>query len=110
MTRVSMRTNLGRLGPGHLPGLDRPFGTEYNEIMSVHDTIREMLHREPFQSFRVVTSSGRSYVVHNPDFLALLRSAVFIAQPNSDEHAFVPLLHVTAVETAGNGRKAHRRK
>ena len=78
--------------------------------MSVQHTIREMLHREPFESFRLVTSSGESYVVHNPDLLALMRSAVFIAQPNSDKHAFVPLLHVTAVETLGNGRKTSRRK
>jgi hypothetical protein len=78
--------------------------------MSVHETIREMLHREPFESFRLVTSSGESYVVHNPDLLALLKSEVFIAQPNSDKRTFVPLLHVTAVETLHNGRKTPRRK
>ncbi|HPD28888.1 MAG TPA: hypothetical protein PLL20_02755 [Phycisphaerae bacterium] len=78
--------------------------------MSVQDTIREMLRREPFESFRLVTSSGQSIVVHNPDLLALLKSEVFIAQPNSDKRTFVPLLHVTAVETVHNGRRSSRRK
>jgi len=80
-------------------------------VMSVQDTIHEMLHREPFEPFRVITSSGESYVVRNPDLVALMRSEVFIAQPNSDRRTFIPLLHVAAVDTVGNGSpKPARRK
>ncbi|MGQ9650494.1 MAG: hypothetical protein ACUVXJ_10315 [Phycisphaerae bacterium] len=78
--------------------------------MSVQDTIRETLRCEPFESFRLVTSSGGSYVVHNPDHLALLKPEVFIARPNSDKRTFVPRLHVTAVGTMHNGRRSSRRK
>ncbi len=63
------------------------------------DTIRDMLHREPFEPFRIVTTSGEAYTVRNPDLVALMKSEVFIAQPNSDRRTFVPLLHVSAVET-----------
>lgn len=90
--------------------LDPPPPLGYNAGMSVQDTIREMLRREPFESFRLVTSGGESYVVHNPDLLALLKSEVFIAQPNSDKRTFIPLLHLTAVETMHNGRSRSRRK
>lgn len=78
--------------------------------MSVQDTIREMLRRDPFETFRIVTSSGESYTVPNPALVALMRSEVFIAQPNSDRHTFVPLLHVTAVETVANGKRPARGK
>lgn len=74
------------------------------------DTIREMLDREPFEPFRVVTSSGESYVVRNPHLVALLRSEFMIAHPNSDRRAFIPYLNVTAVETISNGRPAGARR
>jgi hypothetical protein len=78
--------------------------------MSAQETIREFLDREPFEAFRVVTSSGESYVVRNPHNVALLRSEVFIAAPNSDRRTFVPLLHVAAVETLGNGHARRKRR
>jgi hypothetical protein len=80
----------------------------------IANTIREMLHRDPFEPFRVVTSSGEAHVVHNPDLVALLKSEVFIAQPNSDRRIFLPLLHVSAVETIGrqprNGSRRPRKR
>jgi hypothetical protein len=78
--------------------------------MSAQETIREFLDREPFEPFRVVTSSGVSYVVRNQHNVALLRSEVFIAAPNSDRRTFVPLLHVAAVEMLGNGHPRRRRR
>ena len=69
-----------------------------------------MLHREPFEPFRVVTSSGGSYVVHNPDLVALMKSEVMIAEPNSDRRTFVSLLHVSAVQTLRNGHPSAGRK
>jgi len=78
--------------------------------MSMQERIRQMLHHDPFQPFRVVTSSGESYTIPNPDLVAVMKSEIFIAQPNSDHHSFVPLLQVTAVETVTNGRKPARRK
>jgi len=79
--------------------------------MSAQDTIRERLDRDPFQRFRLVTSSGESYIVRNPHAVALMRSEVFVAQPNSNRRTFVQFLHVAAVETLANrGRRPARRK
>jgi hypothetical protein len=74
--------------------------------MSAQDTIRELLHREPFEPFRVVTSSGESYVVRNPDLVALMKSRLFMAFPTDDRWTMVLYLHITAVE-AVNGRARH---
>ena len=86
------------------------FRGRYTVLMSAIDTIREMKHREPFEPFRVRQSSGDSYIVENPDLIALLKSEVFIAAPNSDRRTFVPYLHIAAVETIANGNGRHRRR
>ncbi|HMN42906.1 MAG TPA: hypothetical protein PKE29_18850 [Phycisphaerales bacterium] len=76
----------------------------------VIDAIREFLVQEPFRPFRVRASSGKSYVVHNPDMIVLLKSWVFIAAPNSDKFASVPYLHIASVESATNGHGKNRPK
>ncbi len=82
--------------------------------MSIAANIREKLAREPFQPFRVRVTSGDAYVVRNPALVVLMKSELFIAHPNSDRHAFIPLLHVAAVEglgrSNGNRPRASRRK
>lgn len=76
-------------------------------------TIRDLMAREPFQPFRIVTSSGKAYVVKNPDLVVLMKSQAFIAEPDSDHSNYVSYLHISAVETMnGNGHRpgARRRK
>ena len=71
--------------------------------MGAVDTVRDLLHSEPFQSFRILTSGGESFVVRNPDLAVMMKSQVFIAQPNSDRSTYIPFLHIAMVETLGNG-------
>ena len=80
--------------------------------MSIAANIREKLAREPFQPFRVRVTSGDTYVVRNPALAVAMKSELFIAQPNSDRHAFIPFLHVAAVEALGrsNGQPRSRKK
>ncbi|MBI5864383.1 MAG: hypothetical protein HZB38_07735 [Planctomycetes bacterium] len=73
------------------------------------DTIRELLLRDPFEPFRIVTSSGESFVVRDPVTVALMKSQVFIAQPRSDRSTYIPFLHITTVETIANGHTARRK-
>jgi len=73
------------------------------------DTIRELLDRDPFEPFRIVTSAGESFVVRDPHTVALMKSEVFIARPKSDRRALIPLLRVVTVETLDNGRTRRRR-
>lgn len=76
----------------------------------IAESIKEMLNREPFTPFRVVTSSGEAYRIANPALVTLMRSEVFIAQPNLDRWSIIPLLHVSAVETTTNGRSSRKPK
>lgn len=78
--------------------------------MSARETITERLSREPFEPFRIVTSSGESYTVRNPHVVALMKSQIFIAQPNSDRSTYVLYLHVSDVETLGNGHTRRKRQ
>jgi len=78
--------------------------------MSAPDTIRELLDRDPFEPFRILTSAGESFLIRDPHTVALLRSEVFIAVPNTDRRSYVPYLHVAAIETIHNGNGRARRK
>lgn len=68
------------------------------------------MHRNPFEPFRVVTSSGESHKVTNPELVVVMRSEIFIADQKSDRCTFVPFLHVSAVETLPNGRSSRKPK
>lgn len=63
-----------------------------------------MLDREPFEPFRIVLASGDEFEVGDPHLVALLKSGVFVAAPDSDRRTFIPYQHVLSVETIGNGR------
>ena len=81
----------------------------YNECMSIQ-TIRELLDREPFEPFKIVTSSGESYPVSNPHLVAMMKSRLFIALPDGDRWTFVNYLHITAVDALTNGHRASPRR
>lgn len=74
------------------------------------EAIRERLSQGPFHPFRIRASSGQTYTVANPDLIVLMKSSVFIAEPNSDRAATVPYLHIAAVEHVANGSGKHRRR
>lgn len=74
----------------------------------IADTIREMLTRDPFEPFRIATSGGESFIIRDPQTVALMKSQVFIAQPRSDRHTYIPLLHVVTVESIASGRRRKR--
>lgn len=77
-------------------------------------SLTDMLDREPFEPFRICLSSGESYEVRNPHTVALMKSRVFIAFPDSERSAFVSYLHIAALETINghgkNGKPRTRRK
>ena len=75
------------------------------------ETIVEMLSRDTFEPFRIVTSSGDSYPVRNPNTVALMKSRLFVAL-DGERWTFLNYLHITAVESLrnGNGDSPRRRK
>ncbi|CAG0971301.1 hypothetical protein PHYC_01263 [Phycisphaerales bacterium] len=65
--------------------------------------IKERLSKDPFEPFRIRGSSGESYEITRPFLIALMKSKLFIAFPNSDRWAELSYLHVAALESATNG-------
>jgi hypothetical protein len=75
--------------------------------MAAPDTIRELLDRDPFQPFRIVMSSGEAVTIRNPDLVVVMRSEVFVAEPNSDKRSYIPLLHIARVDMLSNGHRGN---
>ena len=63
------------------------------------DTILELLERDPFAPFRLVTTSGDKYDVTNPHVVAIGESTIFCAFPKSDRWAWLRINQIVAVET-----------
>lgn len=63
------------------------------------DTLREMLHREPFAPFRIVLTSGSTYEVSNPDLVALGQTQITLYAPRSDRFSVLRLNQIAAFES-----------
>jgi hypothetical protein len=72
--------------------------------------IRERLARDPFEPFRIRGSSGESYPVLSPFSVAMMKSKIFIAAPNSDRWAELSYLHIAAIESLNGEHKAASRR
>ena len=70
----------------------------YNSAMV--DQLKEMLRREPFVPFRIVTSSGDRYEVIDPASVAVAESYLFYCFPKSDRSAHIRLNQLVALEDA----------
>ena len=62
------------------------------------DELKELLRRDPFHPFRIVTTSGHAYDVANPLSLALAETYLFYAYPKSDRSARIRLSQIVALE------------
>ncbi len=85
----------------------------YNPRMTA-DTFREILHRTPFEPFRVVMSSGESYIVlHRETALITVRALILAlpdpTQPEGERLAFCSYLHLAHVEVLRPSDIAERR-
>jgi len=73
----------------------------------IRDEIEELLLQHPFGPFLIRVTSGERYEVRNSALAALLKSAIFIAFPNSDRRVIVPFLHVAAIEIRNGRQRPH---
>lgn len=73
----------------------------------IRNEIDELLHQQPFEPFVIRLTSGDHYEVRDVALVAMLKSGIFIAKPNSDQRVIVPFPHISAVETT-NGRSRRR--
>lgn len=66
-------------------------------------TFRKMLTQRPFQPFRLVMSSGKTYDVRHPEMAMLTRTDILVGIDIAEdgvpaEFDICSLLHVTAIE------------
>jgi hypothetical protein len=76
----------------------------------IADAIRDALTADPFEPFRIMTSGGESFVVRDPQTVALMKSRVFIAHPKGDKWTFLLYLHIAGIESVTNGTNGHGRQ
>ena len=69
-----------------------------DEDSGILDTIRELMHQQPFDAFRVVTAGGEKYLVESPDNLAIGKSQLCYFHPRSDKFVFIRINQLVAVE------------
>lgn len=62
------------------------------------ETLTDMLHREPFQPFRIVLTSGDRYDIVNPDLVAVGRTQITVYAPRSDRFSVLRLNQLAALE------------
>ena len=62
--------------------------------------LQEHLDREPFQPFRIITTSGDRYEVLTPHEVAIAKTYLFYAFPHSDRSAHIRLNQIVALESA----------
>jgi hypothetical protein len=75
------------------------------------DTLREILKRSPFEPFRIVMSSGESYIVMHPEMALVTGRSLILAipdpaHPDGERIAFCSYLHIAHVETFHPSRAA----
>jgi hypothetical protein len=68
----------------------------------MHETLDELLHRQPFEPFEIFLSNGNSYAIRHPEVAYLLKTKIVI---NSAEGQFVVcfLLHVAEIRLSRRG-------
>jgi hypothetical protein len=61
------------------------------------ETIREWLHRAPFEPFEIRLSNGEVHQVRHPEYVALGKNRIIIVDPETDKAVHCALIHVNSV-------------
>jgi len=64
----------------------------------MRDTILELIHRQPFQPFQVVMTSGDRYDIDNPDLVATGRTLIHVFLPGSDRFHVLRMTQIASIE------------
>jgi hypothetical protein len=67
--------------------------------MAIEQTsLQELVRKDPFQPFRIVTSGGKEYLVNDPHLVVVMRSEIFYAFPSKDRWTTIPISHISSIE------------
>jgi hypothetical protein len=58
--------------------------------------VRDILHREPFEPFEIIMSSGERHLVKHPELVLVTEGRVIVVtDPVADRTADLALMHIT---------------
>lgn len=63
----------------------------------MHETLDELLHRQPFKPFEIYLSNGNSFVIRPPELAYLFKTKIVIGLPEANQTAVCFLLHIAEV-------------
>jgi hypothetical protein len=61
------------------------------------ETIREWLHRAPFEPFELRLSNGEVHQVRHPENVALGKNRIILIDPETDRAVHWALIHVNSI-------------
>ena len=65
--------------------------------MFTAESIRELLHRQPFEPFEVRLSNGDVHIVKHPECVVVTKTRLIIVDLDADRVTIASLLHVASV-------------
>ena len=65
---------------------------------NIEKTIEELKRHDPFEPFRIVTSSGDKYLIDNPENLVIGDQKIFYCVPRTDSVVYIRKSQIVAVE------------
>jgi len=66
--------------------------------LTIVDTIKGLRRKEPFDPFRIVTTSGDKYLVESAENMVIGVSQIIYCYPGSDKFVFIRINQLVAVE------------
>jgi len=70
------------------------------------ESIRELLHRQPFEPFEIRMTNGDKHRIRHPELAMMAGSRLVVHYPETDLLAILSLLHAAAIEMAVPGSSA----
>jgi hypothetical protein len=68
-------------------------------------SVREALHKQPFEPFAIRLTDGRSLPVAHPDFVAIVRRRIIVIADDSSWSVVAPILIVSLYYDADGKKK-----
>jgi hypothetical protein len=70
------------------------------------DSVRDALHKQPFQPFIIRLADGRSVYVAHPDFVAVSPRQVHVISPVDESVSWLEPLLIVSIEFVGAAKTA----
>ena len=80
------------------------------EDLGVLQTIRDLRLRDPFIPFRVVMTSGQSFVIEDSELLAIGQSQLIYCLPHSDRVAHLRMNQIATIEELNGKHRSPPKK